>query len=88
MVRFCLDCAAGCRRAAEQASDAAQQRSWLEMEGRWFFLARSYDSQRRSFGPRPVSNVGHASAVVAFVANRRYDHSIPAMHEELDCARG
>ncbi len=48
MVRFCLDRARECRRFAEGAASASQRRSWLEMEGRWFFLARSYDNQRRA----------------------------------------
>jgi hypothetical protein len=47
MVRFCLDRAAECRRKAERAKMPPRKRSWLEMAGRWFFLARSYDSQRR-----------------------------------------
>lgn len=48
MVRFCLDRARECRRRAETTADLAQRRSWLEMEGRWFFLARSWDNQRRT----------------------------------------
>ena len=48
MVKFCLAKAAECRRNAEQATDPFRQRSWLEIEGEWFFLARSYDSERRT----------------------------------------
>ena len=47
MVKFCLAKAAECRRNAEQAADPARRRSWLNTEGQWFFLARSYDSERR-----------------------------------------
>lgn len=47
MVRYCLNRAADCRRGAERATDVARKESWLEMEGLWFFLARSYDNQRR-----------------------------------------
>ncbi len=48
MVKFCLARAAECRRNAEQATDRFRQCSWLEIEGEWFFLARSYDSERRT----------------------------------------
>ncbi|MCC6776624.1 MAG: hypothetical protein IT537_08310 [Hyphomicrobiales bacterium] len=48
MIRFCLDRARECRRRAETTADLAQRRSWLAMEGRWFFLARSWDNQRRT----------------------------------------
>ena len=47
MVRFCLAKARECRRGAERATDPLVQQSWLEMEGQWFFLARSYDNERR-----------------------------------------
>ena len=47
MVRYCLNRAAECRRGAERATDVSRKNSWLEMEGLWFFLARSYDNQRR-----------------------------------------
>jgi hypothetical protein len=45
MIKFCLARAAECRRQAEQAMDSPQQRSWRNMEGRWFFLARSYANE-------------------------------------------
>lgn len=48
MVRFCLAKARECRRGAERASDPFARQSWLEMEGQWFFLARSYDNERRA----------------------------------------
>ena len=48
MVKFCLAKAAECRRNAEQATDPARRRSWLNTEGKWFLLARSYDSERRT----------------------------------------
>ena len=48
MIKFCLARAAECRRKAEQAKDSSQQRSWRKMEGRWFFLARSYANERRT----------------------------------------
>jgi hypothetical protein len=48
MVRFCLDKAAECRRAADRSMDSSRKQRWLEMEGQWFFLARSYDTQRRT----------------------------------------
>jgi hypothetical protein len=48
MVKFCLARAAECRRNAEQATDPVRQWSWLQMEGEWFVLARSYDSERRT----------------------------------------
>ena len=48
MIKFCLARAAECRRNAEQATDRFRQWSWLKIEGEWFFLARSYDSERRS----------------------------------------
>jgi hypothetical protein len=51
MIRFCLQKAAECRRCAEQATDPLRRQSWLELEGRWFFLARSYDNQRRADMP-------------------------------------
>jgi hypothetical protein len=56
MIKFWLAKAAECRRNTKQATDPSQQRSWLEIEGRWFFLARSmttslgddyYDAARR-----------------------------------------
>jgi hypothetical protein len=48
MVRFCLARARDCRRNAEHATDPFVERSWREMEGHWFFLARSYDNERRA----------------------------------------
>jgi hypothetical protein len=45
MIKFCLARAAECRRQAEQAMDPSLQRSWRKMEGRWFFLARSYANE-------------------------------------------
>jgi hypothetical protein len=45
MIKFCLAKAAECRRKAEQAMDPSLQRSWRKMEGRWFFLARSYANE-------------------------------------------
>jgi hypothetical protein len=48
MIKFCLARAAECRRKAEQATNSSQQRSWRKMEGRWFFLARSYANERRT----------------------------------------
>lgn len=50
MVKFCLAKAVECRRAAELATDPARRRSRLNTEGQWFFLARSYDNERRSSG--------------------------------------
>lgn len=47
MVRFCIAKARECRRGAERATDPFVRQSWLEMEGQWFFLARSYDNERR-----------------------------------------
>jgi hypothetical protein len=47
MVKFCLAKAVECRRVAELATDPALRRSWLNTEGRWFFLARSYENERR-----------------------------------------
>ena len=47
MVKFCLDKAAECRFGAVHAADAARRQYWQEIEGQWFFLARSYDNQRR-----------------------------------------
>ena len=47
MVKFCLAKAVECRRAAEIATDPARRRSWLDTEAQWFWLARSYDSERR-----------------------------------------
>jgi hypothetical protein len=47
MVKFCLNRAAECRRSAGQASDPSWKQSWLRTEGQWFFLARSYDDERR-----------------------------------------
>jgi hypothetical protein len=53
MSKFCLARAAECRRKAEQAMDSSLQRSWRKMEGRWFFLARSYENEQRTdFTPR------------------------------------
>ena len=48
MVKFCIAKAAECRRAAEQALDEAGKRTWLRMEGEWFFLARSYQNEARA----------------------------------------
>jgi hypothetical protein len=48
MVKLCLAKAAECRRAAELANDPAGRLSWVKIEGQWFFLARSYDSEDRS----------------------------------------
>jgi hypothetical protein len=48
MIKFCRARAAECRRKAEQATDPSQQRSWRKMEGRWFFLARSYANERHT----------------------------------------
>ena len=48
MIRFCLARAAECRRNAEQATAPSRYSSWLKIEGRWFFLARSYDNERRT----------------------------------------
>jgi hypothetical protein len=50
MVKFCLAKAVECRRAAELAKDPARRRSWLNTEGQWFFLARSFDNERRASG--------------------------------------
>jgi hypothetical protein len=47
MIKFCFDRAAQCRQGAEQALDPSRRQSWLDLEGRWFFLARSYDNERR-----------------------------------------
>jgi hypothetical protein len=51
MIKLCLQRSAECRRCAER------RQSWLEWEGRWFFLARSYDNQRR--GDRSLHFGGH-----------------------------
>ena len=48
MVSFCLARARDCRRSAERATDPFVQQSWRKMEGQWFFLARSYDNERRA----------------------------------------
>jgi hypothetical protein len=48
MVKFCLAKAVECRRAADLATDPARRQSWLNTEGQWFFLARSYDNERRA----------------------------------------
>jgi hypothetical protein len=45
---FCLARAEECRRHAELATDASQQQTWRDLEGRWFLLARSYDDERRA----------------------------------------
>jgi hypothetical protein len=50
IVRFCLAKARECRRGAERASVSSRRQSWLEMEGLWFYLARSYDDERRPNG--------------------------------------
>ena len=47
MVKFCLAKTVECRRSADRATDPARRRSWLNTEGQWFFLARSYDNERR-----------------------------------------
>ena len=53
MFKFCLARAAECRRGAMQVLDPSCRQSWLEMEGRWFFLARSYENEQRTdFTPR------------------------------------
>jgi hypothetical protein len=51
MIKFCIRTAAKCRRAAEAATDPSQRQTWLVMEGEWFYLARSYDNERREEGP-------------------------------------
>src|SRR5262245_32019041 len=54
MIKFCIAKAAECRRAADAATDDPSRRQiWLTMEGEWFYLARSYDNERRgpSVGP-------------------------------------
>jgi hypothetical protein len=61
MVKFCLAKAVECRRAADLATDPARRQSWLKTEGRWFFLARSYDNERRA---------GESITWVARYANR------------------
>ena len=47
MVTFCLAKAAECRRWAELTTDDPQKEAWLATEGQWFYLARSYESERR-----------------------------------------
>jgi hypothetical protein len=48
MIKFCIAKAAECRRRADAATDDPSQRqTWLAMEGEWFYLARSYDNERR-----------------------------------------
>jgi hypothetical protein len=65
MVKFCLAKAVECRRAAEQATDPARRRSWLNTEGQWFFLARSYDNERReSAEPFMISMPRGAASVL------------------------
>ena len=54
MIELCLERAKQCRRGAERAIEPARRRSWLELEGRWFFLARSYDNERRTAMPVPA----------------------------------
>jgi hypothetical protein len=48
MVKFCLDKAAECSRRAEQSRDASRKKSWVEIAGLWFYLARSYQSEYRA----------------------------------------
>jgi hypothetical protein len=42
-IRECYRRADDCRRRAEEATDPATKRDFLEMEKRWLSLARSYD---------------------------------------------
>ena len=48
MVKFCLSKARECRHGAERATVPSRRKSWMEMEGLWFYLARSYDNERRT----------------------------------------
>jgi hypothetical protein len=64
MVRFCLDRARECRRAAERGKSPSGRRFWLAMEGRWFFLARSYDSEQRAEGMATGEARARAGVVV------------------------
>jgi hypothetical protein len=50
MVKFCLGKAAVCRRVAELTTDPIHKLTWLKTEGQWFYLARSYDNERREEG--------------------------------------
>jgi hypothetical protein len=42
-IRECYQRAGDCRRRAEETTDPATKRDFLEMEKRWLSLARSYD---------------------------------------------
>ena len=64
MVKFCLAKAVECRRAAELATDPARRRSWLNTEGQWFFLARSYDNERRASGESLTISVSRGETAV------------------------
>jgi hypothetical protein len=57
IVKFCLARAAACRRDAEQATDLSSQQSWLEMEDRWFSLARSYERRPDNPSDAPVKHL-------------------------------
>jgi hypothetical protein len=59
MIKFCIAKAAECRRRADAATDDPSRRqTWLAMEGEWFYLARSYDNERRG----PSVGVCHLGA--------------------------
>ena len=49
MVTFCLAKAAECRRWAELTADDPRKQAWLATEGQWFYLARSYESERQEW---------------------------------------
>ena len=46
--QFCLAKARECRYRAERATVPSRRKSWMEMKGVWFDLARSYDNERRT----------------------------------------
>jgi hypothetical protein len=48
MIKFCLEKATQCRLGADQVREPERQRSWLELEGQWFYLARSYENEHRA----------------------------------------
>jgi hypothetical protein len=77
MIKFCLARAAACRRDAEEATDPSSQQSWLEMEDRWFSLARSYERRpdnpppMRRYAQKPVESTAFSLLSVAESRTRR-----------------
>ena len=78
MVKFCFARAAECRRNAELATDPARRRSWLNTEGKWFILARSYDSERR-----PPVKVGHPAALTVVDSLKALDPNRPIREADI-----